>query len=148
MKVAKAADGAGDTFVLTKSAARSLKETAMRVKKIRGAMKTLRAIDGRLGRSRWRRTEPSERELGRDGLIARLAVAATKAGRAWKMIDVTTPREGEKVTAESFSWKLDWPKNRHAAALRRAEERRRDSFGPAWPDASGPASAKGLKPPR
>jgi len=116
VKVAKAADGAGDTFVLTKSAARSLKETAMRVKKIRGAMKTLRAIDERLGRSRWRRIEPSKRELGRDELIARLAVAETKAGRAWKMIDVTTPREGEKVTAESFSWKLDWPRIREARA--------------------------------
>ena len=116
VKVAKAADGAGDTFVLTKSAARSLKETAMRVKKIRGAMKTLRAIDERLGRSRWRRIEPSRRELGRDELIARLAVAEAKAGRAWKMIDVTTPREGEKVTAESFSWKLDWPRIREARA--------------------------------
>ena len=35
-----------------------------------------------------------------------------------------------------------------AKAADGAEERRRDSFGPAWPDASGPASAKGLKPPR
>ena len=116
VKVAKAADGAGDTFVLTKSTARSLKETAMRVKKIRGAMKTLRAIDERLGRSRWRRIEPSKRELGRDELIARLAVAEAKAGRAWKMIDVTTPREGERVTAESFSWKLGWPRIREARA--------------------------------
>ena len=116
VKVAKAADGAGDTFVLTKSTARSLKETAMRVKKIRGAMKTLCAIDERLGRSKWRRAEPSKRELGRDELIARLAVAETKAGRAWKMIDVTTPREGEKVTAESFSWKLDWPRIKEARA--------------------------------
>ena len=116
VKVAKAADGAGDTFVLTKSTARSLKETAMRVKKIRGAMKTLCAIDERLGRSKWRRAEPSKRELGRDELIARLAVAETKAGRAWKMIDVTIPREGEKVTAESFSWKLDWPRIREARA--------------------------------
>ena len=36
----------------------------MRVKKIRGAMKTLRAIDERLGRSRWRRIEPSKSALG------------------------------------------------------------------------------------
>ena len=88
----------------------------MRVKKIRGAMKTLRAIDERLGRSKWRRAEPSKRELGRDELIARLAVAETKAGRAWKMIDVTMPKEGDKVTAESFSWKLNWPRIREARA--------------------------------
>ena len=116
VKVAKAADGTGDTFVLTKSTARSLKETAMRVKKIRGAMKTLRAMDERLGRSKWRRIEPSKRGLGRDELIARLAVAETKAGRAWRMIDVTIPREGDKVTAESFSWKLDWRQIREARA--------------------------------
>ena len=118
VKVAKAeaADGAEDTFVLTKRTARSLKETAMRVKKIRGAMKTLRAIDERLGRSKWRRSEPSKRELGRDELIARLAVAEAKTGRAWKMIDVTIPKEGGKVTAESFSWKLDWPRIREARA--------------------------------
>ena len=116
VKVAKAEDGAGDTFVLTKSAARSLKETAMRVKKIRGAMKTLRAIDERLGRSKWRKIEPSRRELGRDELVARLAVAEAKAGRAWKMIDVTIPKEGEKVTAESFSWKLDWSRIKEARA--------------------------------
>ena len=36
-----ATDDAEDTFVLTKGTARSLKETSMRVKKIRGAMKTL-----------------------------------------------------------------------------------------------------------
>lgn len=40
----------GDTFVLARSAARSLKVTSMRVKKIRGAMKTLFAIDARTGR--------------------------------------------------------------------------------------------------
>jgi transposase len=116
VKVAKAADGTGDTFVLTKSTARSLKETAMRVKKIRSAMKTLRAMDERLGRSKWRRIKPSKRGLGRDELIARLAVAETKAGRVWKMIDVTIPKEGDKVTAESFSWKLDWQQIREARA--------------------------------
>ena len=88
----------------------------MRVKKIRGAIKTLRAIDERLGRSKWRKIEPSKRELGRDELIARLAVEQNKAGRAWKMIDVTIPKEGDKVTAESFSWKLDWPRIREARA--------------------------------
>lgn len=117
VKVAKTAvDGAEDTFVLTKSTARSLKETAMRVKKIRGAMKTLRAIDERLGRSKWRKVEPSKRGLGRDELVARLAVAENKAGRAWKMINVTMPKEGDKVTTESFSWKLNWSRIREARA--------------------------------
>ncbi len=104
----KAIEKPGDTFVLTRSTARSLKETAMRVKKIRGAMKALFAIDKRIGRSRWRKIEPSRRELTRDELIMRLAVAESKAGRTWKMISITLPKEGEKVTPETFKWHLNW----------------------------------------
>ena len=106
----------GDTFVLTRSAARSRKETAMRVRKIRGAMKTLFAIDKRIGRARWGKAEPSKQELTRDDLVARLAVAKSKAGRAWKMIRITMPKEGEKVTPETFRWHLDWERIREARA--------------------------------
>ena len=104
----------GDTFVLTRSEARSLKETSMRAKKIRGAMKTLFAIDGRLGRCRWRKIEPSRKGLTRDELLKRLAVAESKAGRAWKTIAIAIPREGEKVTPETFRWHLDWERIRAA----------------------------------
>ena len=104
----------GDTFVLTRSAARSLKETSMRVKKIRGAMKTLFAIDARIGRVKHGTPAPPKRELSRDELIARLAVAQSKAGRAWKMIRITLPKEGEKVTPETFLWHLDWERIREA----------------------------------
>lgn len=110
----KTAQADGDTFVLTRSNARSLKETSMRVKKIRGAMKTLFALDKRIGRSKWRTIEASERKLTRDELIRRLAVAESKAGRAWKMISVYIPGEGEDVTLDSFTWHLDWAKIREA----------------------------------
>jgi len=106
----------GDTFVLTRSDARSLKETSMRVKKIRGAMKTLFAIDARIGRAKWRKAGVSKRELSRDELLKRLAVAESKAGRAWKMISVSLPGEGKKVTPESFRWRLDWDRIREARA--------------------------------
>lgn len=106
----------GDTFVLTKSEARSLKETAMRAKKIRRAMRTLFALDARVGRAKWRKAEPSRRALARDELVGRLAVAKREAGRAWRMIDVTIPKEGEKVTKETFSWRLDWERIREARA--------------------------------
>lgn len=93
----------GDTFVLTKSQARSLKETAMRVKKVRGAMKTLFALDARIGRSKWRKAGPSKRELTRDELVSRLAVAKAKAGRAWKMVDVVMPTtDGRMVTLPRY----------------------------------------------
>ena len=118
---AKDADGKekttpGDTFVLTRSAARSLKETSMRAKRIRGAMKTLFRLDERIGRAKWRKAEPSKRELTRDELIRRLAVAGSKAGGSWKMISITIPKEGEKVTPETFKWKLDWERIREARA--------------------------------
>ena len=109
-------ENSGDTFVLTRSTARSLKETSMRVKKLRGAMKTLFAVDGRIGRVRWRKAGPVKRELSRDELLKRLAVAEAKAGRAWKMISITLPKEGQKVTPETFHWHLDWDRIDEARA--------------------------------
>ena len=106
----------GDTFVLTRSEARSLKETSMRVKRIRGAMRALFAIDRRIGRSKWRKAEPSRQKLTRDELISRLAVAESRAGRAWKMISLTIPKADEEVTPETFRWSLDWERIREARA--------------------------------
>lgn len=77
-------------------------------------MKTLFALDKRIGRSKWRTIEASGRKLTRDELIRRLAVAESKAGRAWKMISVSIPGEGEDVTLDSFTWHLDWAKIREA----------------------------------
>ena len=106
----------GDTFVLTRSEARSLKETSMRAKKIRGAMKALFAIDARIGRAKWKAAGPSKRRLGRDELISRLAIARTKAGRAWKLISIRLPKADEDVTTETFAWHLDWEGIREARA--------------------------------
>ena len=119
VKVARAdgEDGRpGDTFVLTRSEARSLKETSMRVKRIRGAMRALFAIDRRIGRSKWRKAEPSRQKLTRDELISRLAVAESRVGRAWKMISLTIPKADEEVTPETFRWSLDWERIREARA--------------------------------
>ena len=104
----------GDTFVLTQSDARSLKEVSMRIKKLRGAMKTLRALDARIGRTKWCPAPPLKRALSRDELISRLAVAKSKAGRAWKLISITIPTEGAPVTPTTFQWQLDWPRIREA----------------------------------
>ena len=119
VKVARAdgEDGRpGDTFVLTRSEARSLKETSMRVKRIRGAMRALFAIDRRIGRAKWRKAGPSRQKLTRDELISRLAVAESRAGRAWKMISLTIPKADEEVTPETFRWRLDWERIREARA--------------------------------
>ena len=119
VKVARPADEngqEGDTYVLTQSGARSLKEVSMRIKKLRGAMKTLRALDARIGRTKWRPDPPLKRTLSRDELISRLAVAKSKAGRAWKLISITIPKEGDPVTPHTFQWHLDWPRIREARA--------------------------------
>ena len=39
---------------------------------------------------------------GRDELICRLAVAKSKAGRAWNLIHITLPKEGEKVPPQKY----------------------------------------------
>ena len=80
---AKDADGRetttpGDTFVLTRSSARSLKEASMRAKRIRSAMKTLFKLDARIGGAKWKKAEPSRRGLTRDELVGRLAVAGRR----------------------------------------------------------------------
>ena len=110
----KIAEEGDEKFILTRSEARTFKETAMRIRKIRAVMKTLFAIDERIGRSKWRKIEPSKRQLTRDELIGRLEVAKSKAGRAFKFIEIVRPKEGEKVTTETFRWKLDWDAIRKA----------------------------------
>ncbi|MBO7088425.1 MAG: IS1634 family transposase, partial [Lentisphaeria bacterium] len=91
----KIAEEGDERFILTRSEARTFKETAMRMRKIRAEMKTLYAIDGRIGRSKWRMIEPSRRQLTRDELIGRLEVAKSKAGRAFRFIEIVRPKEGE-----------------------------------------------------
>ncbi len=63
-----------------------------------------------------RRLEEKYGKIGSLWLIQRLAVAGSKAGGSWKMISITIPKEGEKVTPETFKWKLDWDRIREARA--------------------------------
>jgi hypothetical protein len=49
-------------------------------------------------------------------LISRLAVAESRAGRAWKMISLTIPKADEEVTPETFRWSFDWERIREARA--------------------------------
>ena len=55
-----------------------------------------------------------------------------KAGGSWKMISVTIPKEGEKVTPETFKWKLDWDRIREARANveSRVRQRVKEIFPP------------------
>ena len=53
------------------------------------------------GREPWNRPPPTH-ALSRDEPIFRLAVAKSNAGRAWKLISVTIPKEGESVAPDTI----------------------------------------------
>ena len=112
IRVKYAADGT-DKYVLTHSMARFTKEHAMRQSKMRAVMKVLHSIDVRIGRrvevgDNGRPVEKERKTLSRDELISRLAVARSKAGRAWRLFKIRKPKPKDTtVTQENFSWSFD-----------------------------------------
>ena len=112
IRVKYAADGT-DKYVLTHSMARFTKEHAMRQSKMRAVMKVLHAIDVRIGRrvelgDDDKPVEKDRKALSRDELISRLAVAKSKAGRAWGLFKIRKPKPKDTtVTQENFSWSFD-----------------------------------------
>ena len=119
IRVKYATDGA-DKYVLTHSRERFTKEHAMRLGRMRAVLKVLHAIDVRIGRRQEfdKDGKPVERErkaLSRDELIARLAVARSKAGRSWCLFRIRKPKMTEAtVTKENFSWSFDLDRIRQA----------------------------------
>jgi hypothetical protein len=83
----------GELFVLAKSEGRQAKESAMRRRRLVQYLQALR---------RMRHSLPS-----RDQLMMRIGAAKSKAGRAKAYVQLRLPAEGEPVTRETFSFKLD-----------------------------------------
>ena len=85
----------------------------MRQSRMRAVMKVLHAIDVRIGRrvelgEDGKPVEKERRALSRDELISRLAVARSKAGRAWRLFKIRKPKPTDTaVTQENFSWSFD-----------------------------------------
>ena len=92
-----------EIYVYVRSQARSLKEHAMRDRRLRRLLKTLRAI--RLDR---------KRTLTRDDLLKAVGAAQSKAGRDAKLVDICLPQEGQEVTPETFSYRINRTRLRHA----------------------------------
>jgi transposase len=92
-----------ETYVLARSRERVAKERAMRQRRLRSYLKTLKEL--RLER---------KRTLKRDDLLKALGAAASKAGRDAKHVLLTLPREGEEVTPETFSYQFDRARLRQA----------------------------------
>ena len=84
---------AGETYVLAKSEGRQAKEMAIRRKKLARLLGKLRAM---------RRSCPP-----RDQLLMRIGAAKTEAGRAFGFVKITLPREGQEITRQNFTFRLD-----------------------------------------
>lgn len=84
---------AGEMYVLAKSEGRRAKEMAIRRKKLARLLWKLRAM---------RRSCPP-----RDQLLMRIGAAKTEAGRAYGFVKLTLPDEGQEVTRQNFTFRLD-----------------------------------------
>jgi hypothetical protein len=84
---------AGEMYVLAKSDGRRAKEMAIRRKKLARLLRKLRAM---------RRSCPS-----RDPLLMRIGAAKTEAGRAFGFVRITLPPEGQEITRQNFTFRLD-----------------------------------------
>lgn len=91
---------AGELFVLAKSEGRRAKETAMRRRRLARLLWKLRAM---------RRSCPA-----RDQLLLRIGAAKKDAGRAYSFVRIRLPKEGEEVTRQSFTFRLNKDKLKKA----------------------------------
>jgi len=90
----------GELYVLAKSEGRRAKERAIRRRKLVGLLKALRKL---------RRSCPP-----RDQLLLRIGAAKKEAGRAFGFVPIRLPEEGEEVTRQTFTFRLDKEKFKKA----------------------------------
>ncbi|MGH7867209.1 MAG: hypothetical protein ACREP9_06140 [Candidatus Dormibacteraceae bacterium] len=83
----------GELYVLAKSQGRCAKERAIRRRK--------------LVRLLWKLRDLRRKGLARDQLLLRIGAAKKDAGRAFGFVRIRLPQEGEEVTRETFSFRLD-----------------------------------------
>jgi hypothetical protein len=83
----------GELYVLAKSAGRGAKEHAIRRRK--------------LVRLLWKLRELRRKSPARDPLLLRLGAAKKEAGRAFGFVHLHLPQQGEAVTRQTFTFKLD-----------------------------------------
>ncbi len=97
----KLLEQSNELYVLTHSAQRVNKERSMRRRRLKKLWK-------RLGEIR------AIKEQSREELFMRLGAAKKDAGRVWHLVRVSTPEEGQEVSAETFSYELNRKKLRVA----------------------------------
>lgn len=83
----------GEIFVLARSRGRAAKEGAMRRRRLKKLWQTLQKL--------------RRQTLSRDDLLLRLGAAKKEAGRAYRLVKIRLPQEGQQVTPETFLVSLD-----------------------------------------
>ncbi len=83
-----------ELYVFVESQDRLKKERAMRLSKLRALIK------------RFRQLQNAKRPLSRDQLLMAVGQAKEQAGRAFKLLDIQWPQEGQEVNAQTFTFRL------------------------------------------
>ena len=83
-----------ELYVFVESQDRLKKERAMRLRKLRALIKRLRELQN------------FKKPLTRDELLVAVGQAKEQAGRAFKLLDIQWPQEGQEVNAQTFTFGL------------------------------------------
>ena len=83
----------GELYVQARSADRVNKERAMRRRQLKGLIKRLKEIK-------------SMKQLTRDELLFKLGGAQKEFPAGWRLVEVLSPKEGEEVNEQTFTFKL------------------------------------------
>jgi transposase len=83
-----------ELYVFVESQDRLKKERAMRLRKLRALIKRLRELQN------------FKNPLTRDELLVAVGQAKEQAGRAFKLLDIQWPQEGQEVNATTFTFRL------------------------------------------
>jgi transposase len=83
-----------ELYVFVESQDRLKKERAMRLRKLRALIKRLKELQN------------FKKPLTRDQLLVAVGQAKEQAGRAFKLLDIQWPQEGQEVNAKTFTFRL------------------------------------------
>jgi len=83
-----------ELYVLVESQDRLAKERAMRLSKLRALIKRLKQL------------QQFKKKLTRDELLVAVGQAKEQAGRAFELLEIGWPQEGEAINAQTFTFRL------------------------------------------
>lgn len=88
----KLLDQNGELYVLARSGGRRQKERAMRQRRLKRLWKRLHELQ--------------QQSLSRDQLLIKLGAAKKDAGRAYALVEIQLPEKDQKVSAQTFTFRL------------------------------------------